>query len=381
MFTRSDLATLMNDAPELGVSIFLPTHLRSREIRQDPIRLKNLVAEARGKLLDLGFGPAEAEETLAPALTLIDDYEFWQHGSHGLALFLGDKGARHYRVPLPLSEQVLVGPGFHVKPLLPVLAADGAFLVLTITSDRVRLFEASRFALAEAEAPDLPGGFSEMAGNSDYESPVQASPPNRPHTVGGAATKAQVYGDSPEEWRKSRLVEFLRRTAAALQQRLASDPLPVVLVADAEAAGHFQKSAALGHLLAGLIETNPEAMDEEALHEAAYALVQPRLDADRQTAMERFQALQGSGDERVATEIHDVISAAYQGRVEALLLAEGEDAWGRYDDASGKIAMGEDVAGSKDLLDAAAVQTLRHSGEVHVLRREEIPSSAAILRY
>ena len=49
MFTRSDLFSLMDAAPELGASIFLPTHVRGAEIRQDPIRLKNLAVEARDK--------------------------------------------------------------------------------------------------------------------------------------------------------------------------------------------------------------------------------------------------------------------------------------------------------------------------------------------
>ena len=79
MFTRSDLNALMEAAPPLGVSIFLPTHVRGREIRQDPIRLKNLAAEAREKLGAAGVGPAEADALLAPAMALVDDYVFWQH--------------------------------------------------------------------------------------------------------------------------------------------------------------------------------------------------------------------------------------------------------------------------------------------------------------
>lgn len=385
MFTRSDLAALMDAAPGLGVSLFLPTHVRGAEIRQDPIRLKNLAAEARGKLLAAGLGRAEADGMLAPAAALVEDYGFWQHQSHGLAVFLDGAGARHHKVPFPLPEQAVVGPGFHVKPLLPVLAADGAFLVLTITADRVRLFEASRFAMAEDEGADLSGGLDEVMGEPDYENPLQAGPANRPNVAGPVVTKAQVYGGSPEEWRKGRLVEFIRRVAAALQARLASDPVPVVLVADAEAGGHFQKHAALGSLLAGIVETDPAAMDEGALHEAAYALVRPRFDADRKAAVEHFQALSGSGDARAATGVDAVVRAAHQGRIDTLLLIEGEPAWGRYNEAADEVAVGPEFAEmGEDLLDTAAARTLRHGGSVHVLPRGELPDdapAAAILRY
>jgi hypothetical protein len=99
MFRRSDLTALTDVATKLGVSIFLPTHVRGNEIRQDPIRLKNLAAEARDKLLAAGLARASADEMLAPAAALVEDRKFWQHQSRGLALFLDGGGARHYKVP------------------------------------------------------------------------------------------------------------------------------------------------------------------------------------------------------------------------------------------------------------------------------------------
>lgn len=382
--TTAPLSTLLDAASPLGVSIFLPTHVRGAEIRQDPIRLKNLVNEGRDKLLAAGLPRAETDGLLAPATALVDDYGFWQHQDQGLALFLGGAGMHRFKVPLPLAEQVVVGPGFHAKPLLPVLAADGAFHVLTITADRVRLFDASRFSMVEADSSDLPENFGEVAGEADYENPVQAAPVARPHTGSVNIGNAQVYGDSPEEWRKGRLVEYVRRIASSLQDRLASDAPPVVLVADAEAGGHFQKLSALGPLLAGVVETNPEAMDVQALHEAAYALVQPRFDASRRQAVERFAALLGSGDGRAATGMEEVVRAAYQGRIDTLLLAEGETAWGCYDEEADEVAMGGVFAETgQDLLDAAAVQTLRRGGNAYVLSGAEMPqrAAAAILRY
>jgi hypothetical protein len=385
MFTRSDLTTLMEAAPPLGVSIFLPTHVLGRETRQDPIRLKNLAAEAREKLGTAGVQPAEAEALLAPAAALVDDYGFWQHQDQGLALFLWDGGMRRHKVPITLAERVVVGPGFHVKPLLPVLAQDGAFLVLTITADTVRLFDASRFSMVEDDEADLPRGLDEVTGGPDYENPVQAAPVARPHTGSINIGNAQVYGDSPEDWRKARTVEFVRRTAAALESHLASERIPVVVAADAEIGGHFQKLTTLGPLLAGVIEINPEALDGRDLHASAYAVVRPRFDGDRRGAVERFAALSGSGDARAATRVEDVVKAAHHGRIDTLLLAEGAHLRGRFDEAADKVTIADGPAETgEDLLDTAAVRTLRHSGSVYLLPRDEMPdagTAAAILRY
>ncbi len=384
MFTRSDLSTLMDAAPPLGVSIFMPTHVRGSETRQDPIRLKNLVAKGRDKLLAAGLAQTEADGLLAPAAALIDDHDFWQHQEQGLALFMGDGETHRFKVPLPLAEQVLVGPGFHVTPLLPVLAADGAFHVLTITADRVRLFDASRFSLTKVGSGDLPVSLADVEGAPDYQNPVQAAPVARPHTGSVNIGNAQVYGDSPEDWRKNRLMEYMHQIAGALQDRLASDPRPVVLVADAETGGHFQKLGTLGSLLAGVVETNPEAMDMRELHEAAYAVMLPQLDTGRKQVVERFAALLGRGDGRAATGIEEVVRAAYQGRVETFLLAEGKAVWGRFDMATDEVVIGPAFAETgQDLIEAAAVQTLCHGGTTYVLSDADMPqaTASAIMRY
>ena len=46
MFSRKDLDELLDCESSPAISLFLPTHTVGREIRQDPIRLKNLTAEA-----------------------------------------------------------------------------------------------------------------------------------------------------------------------------------------------------------------------------------------------------------------------------------------------------------------------------------------------
>lgn len=46
MFTASDLFALIDAAPAVGVSIYMPTHVLGRETRQGPIRLKNLAGQA-----------------------------------------------------------------------------------------------------------------------------------------------------------------------------------------------------------------------------------------------------------------------------------------------------------------------------------------------
>ena len=394
-FTRGDLETLMSAAPATGVSIFMPTHRRGREVRQGPIRLGNLIRSARKLLLSAGLPAAEADAVLAPASQLVDDDDFWQHQNHGLALFFNATGMWTFRVPLPMTEQVVVGPRFHIRPLLPLLAADGRFQVLTMTAGKVRLFEASRYDLHEVHNDRLPASLAEEMGPfdsgnefaNDYENPVQASPVARPRTGSIDISNAQVYGDSPAEWTKARLVEFTRRVAASVDALSAADPVPVVLVAGSEIGGHFSGFTTLGTLLAGAIETNPAAMDDEQLHEAAYAIARPVLNADRAKAIDRFEALLGAGDAHVATGTDDVVRAAQEGRVDTLLLPIEGLSPGQGEPDTNQVGPADDTQApgfaAPDLLDIAVVQTLHHGGHLH-LRGEvgsPLPEVGAILRY
>ena len=150
----------------------MPTHSTGKEVRQDPIRLKNLLADARSKLLAAGLSEGDADTTLGPVTALLEDRDFWQHQGSGLALFIDENQTSEYRVPLALEERVVVGRRFHVTPLLPVLAADGHFSVLTITAEKATLFDASRYELAEDRAAGLP---DRALVENDYESPAALS--------------------------------------------------------------------------------------------------------------------------------------------------------------------------------------------------------------
>lgn len=384
MFTRSDLNDLLKAHHTIGTSLFLPTHMYGRETEQDPIRLKNLIATARAEMKARGIDDEDADTTLAPAVALITDHTFWQHQDLGLALYLIDGTMMTFHVPIPLTEQVVVGPRNYVRPLLPLLADDTSFRVLTMTAEQVELFHATRFALVEAHEPSLPTNVGQGRPESDYENPVQASPVARPNTGTVNISNAQVYGDSPAEWRKGRLVEYARRTAAAVDDILAGDPVPIVLVASDELSGHFSKASTLAAELVYVIDANPAAMSRADLLTAAFAAVRPQLDIARQEALAHWAMLHGRTDHLAISTITDIVTAAHGGAVETLFIENGPVILGHYDRGSGEVvladATGDDV---EDLIETAAVLTLQHGGNLYLASADEIAGShaAATLRY
>jgi hypothetical protein len=384
VFTRTDLTTLIDAAPGVGVSIFLPMQKVGRETRQNPIALKNMLSEAEESLSQQGVEAAQITTLLAPAQALLDDYDFWQNQDHGLALFLSDAGMQTHKLPVPMAERVVTGPEFHIAPLLPLLDGDAPFVVLSATAEGVHTHLATRFEMLEMFVTDMPISIETMD-EPDYEGNVQSHGFGRPNTGRLSMPKTQVYGDSPEEWRKGRLVEYTRRAAIALSEYLAGAPVDVVIVSDAEIAGHLAKSEALAPRIAGSVEVNPAALSSDELHEAAWDVMQPVRDGSRDAALERLETRLGQGDPTASTDPEPLIIAAHEGRVEELLLAKDTALHGSFDPESGTAKVAEDqTAETVDLADTAARLTLRNGGTVRVVPADRLPTGAAmaaILRY
>jgi len=385
MFSRTDLTDLIEAAPATGVSLYLPTQTHGRETRQNPIMLKNLLADARRRLAAQDLPDPEVTALLAPAAELVEDHQFWQHQDHGLALFLSDGGMRVHKLPVPVPELAVAGLGFHIAPLLALQQQDAAFVILTMTADAACVWRATRFTMTPAQVENLPDSIESLDEEPDHEGTVQSHGFGRPNTGGHNMPKSQVYGDSPEEWRKGRLVEYVRRTGAALAAHLARDPLRVVVVADAEIGGHVRNDEALASLIAGGVEVNPASMDENELHDAACAVMRPIHEAARDAALARLDGLIGRGDATACTDPRTLMTAAQEGRVDQLFLAEDGVLCGTLDTEGGAgLPADPDTPGAVDLLDHAAQMTLRNGGGVWVVAPDRLPAGtamAATLRY
>jgi hypothetical protein len=378
MFSRSDLDELVAMDVRPAVSIYLPTHVAGREIRQDPIRLKNLLSSAAERLSATWRKP-EVEEFLGPAEALVGDEEFWRHQQQGLAVFLARGFSRIHKLPIPVPEETLLGEHFHIKPLFPLLEDAGAFWLLTISANQTRLYHGSRWEFAEEKGIGLPQGVGKIRGMTDYEETHYGSPVGRR----GGLAKAQSFGDDPDQIRKDELLEFLHRIVPPVEPLIKRSPAPVIIAADPEIGGHFREIAGWKEIEPHGISGNPDALPEDELHRRAYALVEPKLAETRAAAVDRLNALLAGG--KATTKPEEIVKAARYARIDTLFLTGDDHLWGWFDESEDRVvAHGSAADGDIDLLDFAALMTLRQGGSVMLVEREALPPpgpSAAILRY
>lgn len=383
--SREEIKTLIDQAEAPCVSLFMPTHEAGPEIRQDPIRFKNLIREAEAQLVATGMRPELARQLLKPA-TELDRGDFWRHQSQGLALFIAPEFCRFYRLPLPLEELVVVAAQFHLKPLMPLLSENQQFYILTLNQKQIRLLAATPYGVGELELANVPQTLEEAL---QYDETAKTGQFRIGTSRGGTANPFQQPGSfhgqgSPDRDALYRdILQYFHQVDAALHEYLRDKHAPLVLAGLDYLLSLYHQANTYPHLLEAGISKNAESFTPEELRDQAWEIVQPYFAQAQQAAADLYRQLAGTG--RASSEIKEIVSAADCGRVQLVFSPLGRHCWGRFDRTTREVQLHpEPEPGDEDLLDVAALHTFLNAGTVYVVAPAEIPGGqevAATFRY
>ncbi|MDP8957743.1 MAG: hypothetical protein M3N51_00745, partial [Actinomycetota bacterium] len=226
LVTRGDLEALLQMGEGPCVSLFMPTHRAGPEMRQDPIRLKNLLGEAEQRLGEAGLRAPEARALLEPARKLLDDQQFWRHQSDGLALFVSPGRFHPYRLPLELYDLVVVGERFHIKPLVSLLSGDGRFYLLALSQGEVRLLQGTRYTVGQVELDGVPESLAEVLRREGLERQLQFHSHGGPRGAGERSAIFHGHGEAEED-AKDDILRFFRQLDRGLGELLQGEQVPM----------------------------------------------------------------------------------------------------------------------------------------------------------
>ncbi len=378
---RKEIERLIETKSDYCISLYLPVHRLGDQ--QDPIRYKNLLGEAEKLLTARGLRSADAVKLLAPEYDLVKDSDYWMNlGAEGLAVFYADDLWERYPLPRKFAESVTVATRFRVKPLIPLITGDGCFFILALNKSNTRLFVGTRLSITETGLPEgAPASIAEVLRYDDPQKQLQF------HTGTGASRDERGamfhgHGVGIDEEREN-IIRFFQQLAKELYPQFITEQIPVVLAGDISLPPIYRDQDRSGMLFPETIDSNPESMTLQALHEMAWQLVGPVFAEKEKNAREKFDELQGTG--QTSIDIVEIVIGAHGGRVETLFVEENVEQWGVFDPEKQQVKFTlQDDADSVDLLDLAAAWTLKNSGAVYVKKRDEMPGAeklAAVLRY
>lgn len=382
LITMEKLKEILAISSDWCVSVYMPTHRMGREMEQDPIRLKNLLKDVENRLLAKGLRLPDVREGLEKPLQLLQDGPFWQHQSDGLALFFTKEYFCFFRLPVNFAETTVITDRFHTKPLLPILTSDGAFHILAISQNRIRLLEGTQHTVQEIELGEVPKTLSETLPEELLKRHKQF------HTGtasrGGAVGRAAIsHSQDPSDDLKIHISSWFRTIDKTVATLLSDTKCPLVLAGVDSLFPLYKEVNSYPYLLDNGIPGNPDVMQAEELHSKAWAIVEPVFNKEREDATALYRQLAGTG--RTTTDVAAAVLAAHHGQVAMIFVAVGVQVWGKVDLEKNLVELDETAQlGDEDLLDSAAIQTLIKGGDVFVVSQEDVPGKgflAAVLRH
>ena len=329
--------------------------------------LVHTLVRAAGEKITHGKPAGHAAELLAP-LEEIAQESGVEAGGAGFAIFRCPEFTARYDLPLwqgdGPAEKLVVGGYFHLTPFVAEALAPHEFFVLGLSTKRLRLFRYENGECQElALPPGVPASLDAAGGFDRPDHQLENRSASGPST--GAMKGVHVGTLSDRETFPEYLHHFFGIVDRGLKALLGGKPLLLMGVHEEVAA--YRRTARHPHILESdyLGSADLLTLGEIAAHAANAGRAHSALLAERVLA--EFKEMPGRA--RTLTEVPAVLQAASEARVHRLCVRSGTEVAG---------------PGGEDSINAAAIETLRHGGEVFMVRQDKMPAIhplAAILRY
>ncbi|GAB2941684.1 chemotaxis protein [Streptomyces heilongjiangensis] len=363
VLSPATLTELRRPRPYPAVSVLTPTHRREPENAQDPVRLRNVLAEAKKRL---EHDPAVTRERrsdvadqLDRALAEVD----LTHAEEGLVIFAAPGEHQVWSLARTVPERVVLADTFLTRNLVAAQAAERPFWVLSVSSDRVALWSGGDDRVTPARVEGFP--LTRDRDNFDAE-------------------RQQRIGDMPSAFRDEDTRHFLRDADTAMSRALRTHPRPLYVTGETAALslldeiGTVTKDATpLPH--GGLAHGTPEAV---------WQAIGPMIEAENRrnvdTVARRLEAARGS--RTFAAGVDEVRQNAEQGRVQLLAVEENYRATVRADDGGVHLVPAEsgELDALDDIVDEIVERCLDTGAEVRFVPDGTLGDAqgiAGVLRY
>ncbi|MCR9296066.1 MAG: hypothetical protein NXI32_25400 [bacterium] len=277
-----------------------------------------------------------------------------------------------------LPESAYVGPVPMIRSLAPSHAMPEESLVLTLSWEGAHLYRNADEKLEELSDGAFPVTFSQLIAPRDPEAQLQY----RSHASSGDGSGQQVavyhgQGDGEGKIEADR-TNYLARLGDLVAREIYNRDVCLVMVGTEEVLGEFESVCDVEPTLR--VHVSPDGLDRNGLAERVQAGMRDYLSQLQSELSQQCSDADSAG--HFTTDSSQIVAAALQGRIKCLLYRDDAKLLGSVDAETMGMqpADGEDAM---DLVNLAAVHTLRNGGEIYRIQAEEtlVESMAAILRY
>jgi hypothetical protein len=325
---RHDLLALkaVNEYP--AVTVTMPTHRTSPDNKQDPVRLKNLVREARERLID-EKGKRPAQNVVGRLDALADSVDI-NRNLDGLGLFVSDDVARVHRVPFTLPERVVVDETFLTRDMVFALNRSPRYWTIVLTENATRLFEGIREDLVEVESDGFP---------LSHEGP------------GGATNLPGGFGKRRSAHRDERHRQFFRGADDALKAFTTDDPLPLAVIGVDRYLAFFDEVSSHRESIVARVEGSHDTTSAHELGKLVWPPAEEALAAERAKIFDELD--RAIGQRRSASTIAEVWRMAEDGRGRVLVVEQDFHYPAKVDETGRHLGPADAADAGREIIDDA----------------------------
>jgi hypothetical protein len=356
-------------SPSPCITIALPAYHQGAQTLPYATQLKQALRTVQQELFKQTFLD-DAERLIEPLRKLIATPEMNRSG-RDMVIFRSPSLLLRFDLPAPIQFRSVVGRYFHVAPFLHQLSADREFYILELNQKHIRLLRYLDGACADVPLPSsLPDSVEQ---DGAFDAPDHTLRNRSSAGSSNGSMSAVSFGTGSEREKSSeRLHHFFKSVDDGLAVFLKGKPL--LLSGARHEVAIYRRAATNAGLLDSDLEKDLHSLAPDEVARLALNSLQHHLRREAHHQLQQLRELAGSG--RSSTGVRPVLKAASEGRVAKLILAEEAEF------AATREALESDS--QEDLLNAAAVLTIRNGGQVFTLPAEAMGAEApvaAILRY
>ncbi|MET7703258.1 MULTISPECIES: baeRF3 domain-containing protein [unclassified Streptomyces] len=360
--STATLTELRRPRPYPAVSVLTPTHRREPDNAQDPVRLRNVVAEAKKQLQADPAVTRERRTDLVEQLDLALAEVDLAHAEEGLVIFAAPGEHQVWSLARTVPERVVLSDTFLTRNLVAAQASERPFWVLAVSADRVTLWNGGTDRVVEEHLAGFPLARS-------LEDPD--------------AERQERVGDLASTFRAEHTRQFLREADTAMGAVLREHPRPLYVTGETAALSALDEVGTVAkqafHIPhGGLAHATPDAVWQTV---RPVVLAEDRKNVD---AVAR-QLESARGRREFAAGVDEVWQHATDGRVRLLAVEENYRVTVRDDGGEHLVpAESGDLDAREDIVDEIVERCLETGAEVRFVPDGSLADAkgiAGVLRY
>ena len=322
------------------------------------IQVKNAIQGLQKKLAEQATDRKTISSLLEPVFDLALTAKTEGIWPHAMILFRSPGLFQYYLLHGQFKEAQTVDNRFHVRPLLRTLAHETRFHLLGLSQRHVRLWHCTQHR-------------AEPAATRGFPTNLQAWLNNQP-----SRSRAAVSTDRERE--DEYLRHFFKEVDKGVTAHLHSETGPLLLAGVEHEIAIYRRVNSYKPTLEKVVNGSPDGMPDRTLHERAMEVVASTFSEPLQRVMTTIPECVGTP--AASTDPRTIVQAAFEGRVLDLVIAANAEYFGVWNEETYSVETGR----REELLNAAALQTIRHGGRAFVLDERDMPvkaAAAAVFRF